>query len=76
VTTKPKAKTDEDTAEEPASTEEAQVEVETPRCGAPHSLPILAPTITCTLPAQDPDRAPGTPDHEHRHEDGDTIYVW
>lgn len=73
MTTKPKAKADEDSTE--AEQEQVSVE-EMPRCGAPHYLPALAERIACTLPAQDPDRAPGTPDHEHRHEDGETIYVW
>jgi hypothetical protein len=69
MTTKPKARAD----EEPASVEETKSE--TPRCGAPHSLPLLAPHVTCQMDAQDPDRPFGS-DHEHRHEDGDTIYVW
>ena len=73
MTTKPKAKAAEDTAE--GSAEQASVE-ETPRCGKPHYLPALADRITCTEPAQDPDREPGAPDHEHRHQDGDLIYVW
>jgi hypothetical protein len=73
VTTKAKAKPDEQAAE-PAAVEETKAEA--PRCGTPHHLPLLAGRVTCQLPAQDPDRAPGSPDHEHRHEDGDTIYVW
>jgi hypothetical protein len=69
MTTKPKAKADE-AAEEPAKVEEAK-----PLCGVPHFLPMLA-HVTCTEPAPDPDLPPGTPEHEHRHQDGDAIYVW
>lgn len=73
MTTKAKAQADTDTAE--ATEEPAKVEDEAPLCGAPHVLPMLA-HITCTLPAADPDLPPGTPEHEHRHQDGDAIYVW
>ena len=69
MTAKSKATADDDTADEPVKVDERRL------CGAPHYLPVLA-HVTCLLPAQDPDCAPGAPDHEHRHEDGDTIYVW
>jgi len=67
--TKAKAQADDEAAAEPAKAEEV------PQCGAPHFLPALA-HVACTEPAQDPDRAPGTPDHQHRHQDGDAIYLW
>ena len=71
MTTKAKAKDEGETAEEPAKAEE------TPLCGKPHFLPTLAHlNLTCTEPAPDPDRPPGTPDHQHRHQDGDAIYTW
>jgi len=70
MTTKDRAKSEGEVAAEPAKVEEA------PRCGAPHYLPALAGSVACSEPAQDPDRAPGTPDHQHRHQDGDLIYVW
>lgn len=70
MTTKPKARADEAGADEPAKAEE-----EVPLCGAPHFLPMLA-HLTCTEPAPDPDRPPGTPEHEHRHQDGDALYTW
>ncbi|MEV6696238.1 hypothetical protein AB0M68_03620 [Streptomyces sp. NPDC051453] len=70
MTTKAKGKADDETAAEPAKVEE-----QAPRCGAPHYLPALA-HIHCAEPAQDPDRAPGTPDHQHRHQDGEAIYTW
>jgi len=72
MTTKAKAQADSDTAEtadEPVTVEEA------PLCGAPHFLPALA-HITCTLSAADPNLPPGAPEHEHRHLDGDALYVW
>jgi hypothetical protein len=71
MTTKPKAKVDDETPDEtqPAEAEQA------PPCGRPHHLPVLA-HITCTEPAPDPDRPPGTPDHEHRYQDGDALYLW
>jgi hypothetical protein len=69
MTTKSKATTDSEAAGEPAKVEE------TPLCGVPHFLPALA-HVTCTGPAPDPDRLPGTPEHEHRHQDGDAIYTW
>lgn len=72
MTTKPKADVDE-AAAEPASITETKAE--TPRCGTPHYLPLLA-HVTCQLDAQDPDREPGSPEHQHRHADGDTVYVW
>ena len=72
MTTKAKAQAEEPAAE-PASTDEATTEA--PRCGVPHHLPLLA-HITCQLDAPDPDREPGTPDHQHKHVDGDAIYVW
>lgn len=70
MTTKPKAKADDAGADEPAKVTE-----EAPRCGAPHFLPMLA-HVTCTRPAPDPDLPPGTPEHEHRHQDGDALYTW
>lgn len=74
MTTKAKAKDDEgETAAEPAK---AEAVAEGPRCGVPHFLPALAGHVACSRPAQDPDRAPGTPDHEHRHQDGDAIFAW
>jgi hypothetical protein len=69
MTTKGKATTDSETAGEQAKAEEK------PSCGVPHFLPTLA-HVTCTEPAPDPDRPPGTPDHQHRHQDGDAIYTW
>ncbi|WP_369167790.1 hypothetical protein AB5J49_07955 [Streptomyces sp. R28] len=73
MTTKAKSKADEEQAE--ATEEPTKVEEEAPLCGAPHYLPMLA-HVTCTEPAADPDLPPGTPEHEHRHEDGDAVYVW
>lgn len=73
MTTKPKAKDDEGTAE--ATTRQATPAEATPLCGIPHALPQLS-HVTCQQPAPDPDRAPGTPDHQHRWQDGDLIYVW
>lgn len=73
MTTKPKAKADEDRAE--VAEKPAEAEEQAALCGAPHFLPMLA-HVTCQLPAADPDLPPGTPEHEHRHEDGDAIYVW
>ncbi|MFF4536555.1 hypothetical protein [Streptomyces aureus] len=71
MTTKAKGKGDEgETAAAPTEVEEA------PRCGAPHFLPALAGQVACSEPAQDPDRPPGSPDHQHRHQDGELIYVW
>lgn len=72
MTTKPKAKADEAGADEPAKVE---ADAEAPKCGVPHFLPTLA-HLTCTEPAPDPDLPPGTPEHEHRHQDGDAIYTW
>jgi hypothetical protein len=69
MTTKGKATTDSETADEPAKAKER------PLCGAPHFLPTLA-HLTCAQPAADPDLPPGTPEHEHRHQDGDAIYTW
>jgi len=63
----------ETTSPEPA---ESQPEVEAPVCGKPHHLPMLAGHVACQLPPEGPDREPGAPEHEHRHEDGDAIYVW
>lgn len=70
MTMKDRTKDESETAVEPVKVEE------TPRCGAPHFLPTLADRVVCTEPAQDPDRPPGTLDHQHRHQDGDAIYVW
>ena len=83
MTTKPKAQATED--EQPvedavgrpadeAAAPEPKAE-QAPACGAPHQLPALA-HVTCQLPAEDPDREPGMPGHEHRHEDGDAVYMW
>lgn len=73
MTTKPKVKDDSETAE--VTAESARVEEEAPLCGAPHYLPMLA-HLTCTEPAPDPDLPPGSPEHEHRRQDGDAIYTW
>lgn len=73
TTAKDKAKPEGEAVE--AAAEPATVE-ERPRCGKPHHLPALAEHVTCTEPAPDPDLPPGTPEHEHRHQDGDAIYVW
>ncbi|MFE9432863.1 hypothetical protein [Streptomyces sp. NPDC006640] len=70
MTMKDRTKDEGEAVEAPPKVEEG------PRCGAPHFLPALAGHIHCTEPAQDPDRAPGTPDHQHRHQDGDAIYLW
>ncbi|MEH0445438.1 hypothetical protein QA811_17700 [Streptomyces sp. B21-102] len=59
-------------AAEPTAAEEPKA---VPECGAPHYLPALA-HIRCQRDEQDPDRAPGTPDHQHRHQIGDTLYQW
>jgi hypothetical protein len=73
MTTKSKAKADDESAE--ATADEAAKVEEVSLCGAPHFLPALA-HVTCTLPAADPDLPPGTPGHEHRHQDGDALYTW
>lgn len=72
TTAKPKADAVEATAQ-PTVDEEPKTEVRL--CGAPHFLPALA-HIRCLRDEQDPDRAPGTPEHQHRHQDGDTLYQW
>ena len=77
--TKAQAGEDEAPATEQAAGEaqpEQQPEADAPLCGKPHHLPMLAGHVTCQRPAEDPDREPGTPEHEHRHEDGDAIYTW
>jgi hypothetical protein len=62
-----------ETAEQPAA-EPTQVE-QMPACGKPHHLPRLAEEgIACQLPAEELDL--GQPEHEHRHQDGDAIYLW
>jgi quercetin dioxygenase-like cupin family protein len=74
MTTKPKpeAKADEQTVQpEPKADERTVVG---PRCGAPHFLPVLAGRVTCQLGAQELE--PGEAGHEHRHQDGDELYVW
>lgn len=74
MTVKSKTKGDEhETAGE--TTEETVSAEETRLCGAPHFLPMLA-HLTCTELAPDPDRPPGTPEHQHWHQDGDAIYTW
>jgi hypothetical protein len=73
TTAKAKATADEEPTE---AAQEAESVKETPFCGKPHHLPALAQHITCTEPAPDPDLPPGAPEHEHRHQDGDAIYVW
>ena len=73
MTTKAKGKADEDTTE--ATDEQPKAVEERAPCGAPHFLPALA-HLACTEPAPDPDLPPGTPDHQHRHQDGDAIYTW
>ncbi|MEU9436588.1 hypothetical protein [Streptomyces sp. NPDC048252] len=72
TTAKPRADAVEATAE-PVAVEEVREEV--PECGVPHYLPALT-HIRCQRDQQDPDRAPGTPDHQHRHQDGDALYQW
>lgn len=74
MTPKGKANVDEATTDSEAA-EPAKVDAEAPLCGTPHFLPALA-HLTCTEPAADPDRVPGAPDHQHRHQDGDAIYTW
>ncbi|GAA5033117.1 hypothetical protein [Streptomyces siamensis] len=74
MTTKAKAKGDDHEAEQEAQAAAAAGEAEQ-ACGKPHHLPALA-HITCTEPAPDPDRPPGTPEHEHRYQDGDALYQW
>ncbi|MFJ9628083.1 hypothetical protein ACIRU8_10365 [Streptomyces sp. NPDC101175] len=74
MTARTKTKAD---GEAPEAAEETQpAEAEPPAlCGKPHYLPVLA-HLTCTEPAADPDLPPGTPEHEHRHQDGDALYTW
>lgn len=72
TTAKPKADAVAATAE-PVAVEE--VKEEAPECGVPHYLPALA-HIRCQRDQQDPDREPGAPDHQHRHQDGDALYQW
>jgi hypothetical protein len=80
MTTKPKpeAKADDqveaEQAVQPEPTAVEQAVVEGPRCGAPHFLPVLAGRVACQLDAQDLE--PGEAGHEHRHQDGDTLYNW
>ncbi len=74
MTTKSRAKSDDETVVETAD-EPVKVEEQAPSCGTPHFLPNLS-HVTCTEPAPDPDLPPGTPEHEHRHQDGDAIYAW
>lgn len=74
MTVKSKAKDDAHEGESQAIGEPASAE-ETSVCGAPHFLPVLA-HLTCTEPAPDADLPPGSPGHEHRHQDGDAIYTW
>jgi hypothetical protein len=74
MTTKAKAKAD-DEAPEAVSEEQSAEAEQAPLCRKPHYLPVLA-YVTCQKPAPDPDRPPGTPEHEHRHEDGDALYIW
>lgn len=74
MTTRSKTKADDEAPEAVSETQAADPEA-VPLCGKPHYLPALA-HITCTGPAPDPDLPPGTPEHEHRHQDGDTLYVW
>ncbi|MFJ8027442.1 hypothetical protein [Streptomyces sp. NPDC096311] len=73
MTTKAKAKADDET---PQDISEAQpTEVTQSLCGKPHFLPALT-HVTCTQPEPDPDLPPGTPDHQHQHLDGDALYIW
>jgi hypothetical protein len=74
VTARSKAKDDGEAPEATSEAQQAGAE-EAPKCGVPHFLPTLA-HLTCTEPAPDPDRPPGTPDHQHRYQDGDALYVW
>lgn len=76
MTTKSRAKPEGDESGTQATEESAVVEPvaeDVPLCGKPHHLPLLA-QITCAKPAEELE--PGAPEHEHRHEDGDTVYVW
>jgi hypothetical protein len=74
VTARAKAKADDETPEVASEAPPAEAE-QAPPCGKPHFLPVLD-HVTCQEPAPDPDRPPGTPEHEHRHQDGDALYVW
>jgi hypothetical protein len=80
MTTKPKPEPKtEDQAEgelaaQPEPKADGQAVIEGPRCGAPHFLPALAGHVTCQLGAQELE--PGEAGHEHRHQDGDALYVW
>lgn len=76
TTTRSKAKDEaEGEAAEPAAKAEEAL-APGPLCGAPHFLPALAATVTCTEPPDDPDLAPGRLGHEHRHLDGEALYTW
>jgi hypothetical protein len=76
MTTKPKAADEAPVKETAEPAVEQPKASEAPPCGKPHHLPMLAGHVACQLDALDPDREPGSPEHEHRHEDGDTLYVW
>lgn len=68
-----KAKADDKPAEETQSKPAAEP---VPACGKPHYLPMLAKQgIACQLDAE-LDLAPGEPEHQHRHQDGDALYNW
>ncbi|MFJ5973526.1 hypothetical protein [Streptomyces sp. NPDC093060] len=70
MTTKPKARADEQAAA-PASTE-----VEAPQCGAPHQLAALA-HLHCQEPAgHDGPQGRDQALHPHRALEDGTLYVW
>jgi hypothetical protein len=75
VTTKAKARDDEQQAEQTEREGQTAAEAQETVCGRPHFLPALA-HVTCTGPAPDPDLPPGAPEHEHRHQDGEALYLW
>ena len=73
MTTKAKAQANEQAAEL-ARTDEAQAE--TPRCGAPHHLAMLA-HLACAEPAgHDDPQGPDQGERRHRVRHDGTLYVW
>ncbi|MFF7982294.1 hypothetical protein ACFZDK_24720 [Streptomyces sp. NPDC007901] len=74
MTSRTKAKAEDEAPQASSEAQPAEAE-QPPLCGKPHFLPALV-HITCQEPAPDPDLPPGTPEHEHRHQDGDALYVW
>ncbi|MEU1497003.1 hypothetical protein [Streptomyces sp. NPDC005732] len=75
MSTRAKAKPDDETPETPSEQPAEAEQQEQQLCGKPHFLPALT-HVTCTQPAPDPDLPPGTPDHQHQHQDGDALYIW